>query len=322
MPSSALSNRETVKGAEAATSRPRLFDVAATSLPRLKQRLVPYAFLLPGFALFTVFVLYPLLSAFRLSFFHWRLVGSVGSFVGLQNYVQAFRDPIAWTALRDTIIYAVGTVPTQMLIGLAVAVLLDNIERLKVVFRTLYYIPVITSWVVVSVLFRYMFSSDAGPINTLLHVLHITQDNVGWLINPPTALFVIGLLGVWKGVGWSMLIFLAALQGVPRELKEAAAVDGAGPVRTYVRIVIPQLGPVALVVLILLVIGSFNVFTSVYLITGGGPVHETEVLLTYMYHQAFDFLDFGYGSALAYLVALLVFIVSLMQMRLLRPRVG
>jgi multiple sugar transport system permease protein len=322
MPSSALSNTEAVKGAEAAAGLPRLLHLGAVNLPELRQRLIPYAFLLPGFALFTLFVLYPLLSALRLSFFHWRIVGSVGVFVGMQNYAQAFRDPIALTALRNTLIYALGTVPTQMLLGLLVAVLLDSIERLKVFFRTLYYLPVITSWVVVSVLFRYLFSSDAGPANSLLQFAHVTQNNVGWLIDPPSALFVIGLLGVWKGVGWSMLIFLAALQGVPRELKEAAAVDGAGPVRTYVRVVIPQLGPVALVVLILLVIGSFNVFTSVYLLTGGGPVHETEVLLTYMYHQAFDFLDFGYGSALAYLVALLVFVVSLMQMRLLRPRVG
>jgi multiple sugar transport system permease protein len=242
MPSWGASSSEIAKGAGEAAGLPRLRHLAATNLPRLRQRLVPYAFLLPGFALFSLFVLYPLLSALRLSFFHWRIVGSVGVFVGLQNYALSFHDPIAWTALRNTLIYAVGTVPTQMLLGLLVAVLLDSIERLKVFFRTLYYLPVITSWVVVSVLFRYLFSSDAGPANSLLHILHVTQDNVGWLINPPSALFVIGLLGVWKGAGWSMLIFLAALQGVPRELKEAAAVDGAGPVRTYVRVVIPQLG--------------------------------------------------------------------------------
>ena len=187
---------------------------------------------------------------------------------------------------------------------------------------TLYYLPVITSWVVVSILFKYIFSSDAGLANYLLHdVLHILPKYVGWLQDVPTALFVIGLLGVWKGVGWSMLIFLAALQSIPKEMREAAAVDGAGPIRSYTAIVIPMIAPVILFVMVLLVIGSFNVFISVYLMTAGGPVHQTEVLLSYMYHQAFDYLDFGFGAALSNLLAVLIVALSLLQIRFLRREV-
>jgi multiple sugar transport system permease protein len=232
------------------------------------------------------------------------------------------RDPLSWVALRNTIIYAAGTVPTQIFVGLVVAILLDSIQRLRVFFRTLYYLPVITSWVVVSILFKYIFASDAGLANYVLHdVLHVLPGYVSWLQEVPTAMFVIALLGVWKGVGWSMLIFLAALQSIPKDMREAAAVDGAGPIISYTRVIIPMMGPVILFVLVLLTIGGFNAFISVYLITGGAPLHQTEVLLSYMYHQAFDFLDFGQGAAISNLLAILIVGLSLLQIRVLRREV-
>ena len=128
----------------------------------------------------------------------------------------------------------------------------------------------------------------------------------------------IGVLGIWKGIGWSMVIFLAALQGVPRELYEAAAVDGAGPWRRFLSISLPSLRPVVAFVTVMLVIGGFNVFISVFLITNGGPLDETQVLLTYMYRQAFTFLDFGYGSAISFTLTLIVAVLSLVQLRLFR----
>jgi multiple sugar transport system permease protein len=268
-------------------------------------------------------MLYPLAQAVLISFYHWQLVpGRTSQFVGLANYVEVLRDPLSWVALRNTIIYAAGTVPTQMFVGLVVAILLDSIQRLRVFFRTLYYLPVITSWVVVSILFKYIFASDAGLANYVLHdVLHVLPGYVSWLQEVPTAMFVIALLGVWKGVGWSMLIFLAALQSIPKDMREAAAVDGAGPITSYTRVIIPMMGPVILFVLVLLTIGGFNAFISVYLITGGAPLHQTEVLLSYMYHQAFDFLDFGQGAALSNLLAVLIVGLSLLQIRFLRREV-
>lgn len=288
-----------------------------------RRTTTPYLFLAPGFLVFATFMLYPLAKAVQISFYHWQLVaGRTSEFVGLSNYGAVLHDPISWIALRNTVLYAIETVPTQILLGLFVAILLDSIWRMRVFFRTLYYVPVITSWVVVSILFKYIFSSDAGLANFVLHdVLHILPRYIGWLQDVPTALFVVGLLGVWKGVGWSMLIFLAALQSIPKELREQAATDGAGPIRTYTRVIVPMLAPVILFVMVLLVIGSFNVFISVYLMTAGGPLHQTEVLLSYMYHQAFDFLDFGFGAALSNLLAVLIIGLSVLQIRFLRREV-
>jgi len=141
---------------------------------------------------------------------------------------------------------------------------------------------------------------------------------VNWLGERWTAMLVLAILGVWKGIGWSMVIFLGALQSVPAELKEAAAVDGAGPWARFRAVSLPAMRPVIAFVTILLVIGGFNVFISVYLITQGGPLQETQVLLTYMYQQAFSYLDFGYGSALAFILTLIVFVLALLQLRLFR----
>ena len=303
---------------------PRSFLLGRFLGPRLRRRLIPYLFLAPGYLVFATFMLYPLAKAIQISFYHWQLVpGRESQFIGLSNYAAVLHDPISWIALRNTVIYAIGTVPAQIVLGLLVASLLDSITWLRVFFRTLYYLPVITSWVVVSILFKYLFSSDAGFANFVLHdVLHVLPGYVGWLQDVPTALFVIALLGVWKGTGWSMLIFLAALQSIPKEMREAAEVDGAGSITTYSRVILPIMGPVILFVMVLLVIGSFNVFISVYLMTGGGPIHQTEVLLSYMYHQAFDFLDFGFGAALSNLLAILIIALSLLQIRFLRREVS
>jgi multiple sugar transport system permease protein len=144
------------------------------------------------------------------------------------------------------------------------------------------------------------------------------HHNVNWLQQRWTAMAVLSLLGIWKGIGWSMIIFLAALQVVPRELHEAAAIDGAGPWGRFRHVSLPGIRRTVLFVAVMLVIGGFNVFISVFLITGGGPADETQVLLTYMYRQAFDFLDFGYGSALAFMLTIIVLALSGVQMRFFR----
>jgi multiple sugar transport system permease protein len=213
----------------------------------------------------------------------------------------------------------VVTVPAQLALGLLVAVLLDARLPGRALFRVLFYLPVITSWVVVSLVFQYLFSSDTGVANWFLKDgLHVLNDNVNWLQQRWTAMAVLSLLGIWKGIGWSMVIFLAALQIVPRELHEAAAIDGAGPWGRFRHVSLPGIRRTVLFVAVMLVIGGFNVFISVFLITGGGPADETQVLLTYMYRQAFDFLDFGYGAALAFMLTIIVLALSGAQMRFFR----
>ena len=286
-----------------------------------KQRLiVPYLFIFPAIALFLVFMVYPLLKGFEISFFNWSIMPNKPSeFVGLQNYIQAFKDPIARIAFKNTLLYTFITVPAQMIIAMAVALLINSINRGKVFFRTIYYIPVITSWVIVSLLFRYLFQSPQGVINYfLVDVFHVASKSIPWLQQASTAMIPIMGLGIWKGIGWSMIIYLAALSTIPHELLEAASIDGANTWQRFWSITLPLIGPTVVFTLVMLLIGGFNVFISVYLITNGGPMQQTEVLLSYMYHQSFDFLEFGYGAALSFLMAFLIVTASVLQMKFLR----
>jgi multiple sugar transport system permease protein len=305
------------RGSSAKTLNPR---ARAFGRKRRKETLAAYLFVAPGFLLFAAVILYPIARAFQISLYNWSIVpGASSEFLGLHNYDRALHDPVFWRGLVNTVFYMGLTVPAQIALGLTAAVLLDARMPARSLFRTLYYLPVVTSWVVVSLLFRYLFITDGGLVNWVLHDnLHITSHNVDWLGARWTAMTAIGILGIWKGIGWSMVIFLAALQGVPRELYEAAAVDGAGAWRRFLSISLPTLRPVVAFVTVMLVIGGFNVFISVFLITNGGPLDQTQVLLTYMYRQAFTFLDFGYGSAISFTLTLIVASLSLVQLRLFR----
>jgi multiple sugar transport system permease protein len=282
--------------------------------------LTPYAFLLPGLALFCLIVAYPLGRALQISFYEWAVVPTqVSRFIGLDNYVRGLHDSQFWLSLANVGIYLVITVPGQVIIGMFIAVLLDGKLPVRTLFRVLFYLPVVTSWVVVALLFKYMFTTDGGAINWVLHdVLHVVDDNIAWLQGRWTGLFAVSVLGIWKGVGWAMVIFLAALSGVSSDLKEAAALDGANAWHRFLNVSFPAIRKTFLFVVVLLIIGGFNVFISVLLMTNGGPAGGTEVPLTYMYKQAFGFLDFGYASALSFLLAIAIAIVSFVQFRLFR----
>ncbi|NEM92481.1 sugar ABC transporter permease [Galbitalea soli] len=293
--------------------------VARSRRPRSSA--TPYLFLLPGVAIFVIAIIWPALQAFRMSFYHWQIMaGAISQWIGVDNYVRAFRDPAFWLSLSNSGIYMLATVIPQMAIGLFIAVLLKRRSPSQPLFRVLYYLPVITSWVVVSLLFKYLFA-DRGLVNFTLHdFLHLMHSDVSWLSERGTALIVICLLGIWKGVGWSMMIYLAALQGVPESLEEAALVDGAGPWQRFRAVTLPAINPATVFLSVMLVIGGLNVFASVELVTGGGPVGQTDVVLSYMYTQAFRYLDFGYGSAIAVILAVLVFVLAVLQLRITRDR--
>lgn len=282
---------------------------------RSKQVMV---FLIPALFFFVVFNTYPLFKAFQMSFYQWNIVRpSASQFIGLANYLEALGDPIFWTSMANTVLYVIVTVPTQMALGLLVAVLLNyKLPGMKV-FRTVHYLPVISSWVVVSLLFRYLFNGEAGLVNyVLVDLLGLFPNYIRWFQSAPTALAVIMLLGIWKGIGWSMVIFLAGLQSIPTELREASMIDGATAWQHFWRVILPILRPTMGFVAVMLVIGAFNVFISVFLVTGGGPLHRTEVLLTYMYYQGFSRLNFGYGAALSYILGIIIFVISAIQLRL------
>lgn len=301
--------------------RPRPFNHLHFSIPArlVRTNLVAYAFLLPGLAFMLVWLAYPMLTALRISLYDWKLMpGARSEFLGLGNYLRVIPDPLFWSSLKNTTVYALVTVAGQLGLGLIVALLLDKVSRGRVLFRAIYYLPVITSWVVVSLIFKYLFnSSPAGLVNyVLVDLLRLLPAPVAWLNEAGTAFLAIYSLGIWKGVGWTMVIFLAALGSMPEECFSAAAIDGANERQITAYITLPLLFPTIVLVLIMLTIGAFQTYIPIALITGGGPLHRTEVILSYMYDQAFNDLNFGYSSALAYILAVIVFVISQIQLRL------
>jgi len=281
-------------------------------------------FLLPGFLLFFTFVIGPMVYSFRISLYDWNIVKPEKSeWIGLANYVRALSDPIFRRAVLNTLVYTLVTVPGQIIIGLIIAVLLNQDIRGKSFFRVVYYLPVITSWVIVSLLFEYMFIGQAGLVNYVLRdVLHVIPKNILWLADPILAFVPIHLLGIWKGVGWSAIIILAGLQAIPAHLYEAAEVDGAGAADRFFSITIPLLRPTLVFLLVVLTIGGLNAYISNLLITNGGdPLDLTHFILTLMYEATFTKMDFGYGSSISYLLTAFVFVISVIQIRLLRQRV-
>ena len=289
------------------------------------RRLVPiYLLLLPGMALYFLWALYPLASSLVLSFFRWNLI-KPSVYVGLGNYARALGDPVFWQALRATVGYTVVTVAGQLVIGMAVALLLNQAIPGRSILRLVYYLPVVTSWVIVSLVFVYLYNGQAGALNWLLHdVLHVIPSDVAWLADPSTALWAIAVVGIWKGIGWTMVVFLAGLQGVSPELLEAAEIDGAGAWARFRHVTLPSLRPTVTFLLVVLTIGGFNAFIPIFVMSSsanslvGGPLNSTHVVLTYMYQEAFSYLDLGYGAALSYLLAAVLLVISVFELRFAR----
>jgi multiple sugar transport system permease protein len=273
--------------------------------------------------LFGVFFIGPMVYSFRISFFDWRIVHPDQSlWVGLANYLKAIQDPIFQRAVLNTLTYTVLTVTFKMVLGLIVAMLLNQGIKARGFFRVAYYLPVITSWVIVSLLFEYLFSGQSGLVNYILRdILHLIQDNIRWLADEYLALVPVILVDIWKGVGWSAIILLAGLQIIPKELYEAAKVDGANGINSFFGITIPLMRPTLVFLLVVLIIGGLNAYIPFLLITGGDPLDRTHSILTLMYEATFGRMRFGYGAAISYLLTIFVFIISWIELRLLRKPV-
>jgi len=302
--------------------------VIAEPIGSRARRLLPvYGLLLPGLLLFFVWAVYPIARSFVMSFTDWRLMGE-STFVGLDNYVRALQDPAFHRALLTTVGYTVVSVAGQLLLGLAAALLLNESIRGRAVFRLVYYLPVISSWVIVSLIFVWLYNGQTGVLNWLLNdLLGLIDKNVAWLAEPATALWAIAVLGIWKGVGWTMVVYLAGLQTVPVELHESAAMDGAGTWARFRYVTLPFLRGTTTFLLVVLTIGGFSTFIPIYVMstsaTGviGGPLGSTEVALTYTWKQAFGGgFDFAYAAALSFIVAAVVALISLVELRLSREQ--
>ncbi|WP_257064772.1 carbohydrate ABC transporter permease [Priestia megaterium] len=284
----------------------------------LKQWKDVFPFIILGLIGAGVFVIYPLIKGIIMSFQDYNIMpGAESPFVGIENYKEAFQDETFRYAVRNTILNTIVTVPINWFLGLFFACLINlHFIKFKVTFRTLYYLPVITSWIVVAFLFRYLFADgENGIINFIFLHLGLIDKPISWLQNQWTAMVVVWLFHIWKTVGWSVVIYLAALQGIPKNLYEAAAIDGANGIKSFIHITIPMLRPITAFVVINLIMGAFNIFPQVYFLTNGGPMGQTEVLQSMIYKEAFNNFNFGYSSALSVMMGIVIFLITWTQQK-------
>jgi ABC-type sugar transport system permease subunit len=284
-----------------------------------RQRYVTAAvFLLPATVGIILFSLLPILQALRISFFDYALLNPQQIFVGVENYERAFADPVFRIALNNTILYSVLLVAGQTLLGLFLALLIKQEIRGRAFFRSAFFMPVVTSLVVISTVWKLMYNSQ-GFINGVLGTIGIGAQP--FLASSTQALPSLVLMSVWKEVGFYMLIFLAGLQAIPGELYESAAIDGANRWTSFWRITLPLLRRATVFVMVVGTISAFKVFTPVYLMTDGGPADSTMVIVFYIFRVAFRYFEMGYASAMSFILMGIVIVLTLLQFRLLRTTV-
>ncbi|WP_202077782.1 carbohydrate ABC transporter permease [Caldalkalibacillus salinus] len=276
---------------------------------RMKKYLTAYAIISPWLIGFLAFIVGPMLASLYLSFTSYDLL-SGAEWIGVQNYVQLFtNDPRFINAIKVTLVFVMLSVPLKLAFALFLAFLFNTGRKGSSIFTTVYYIPsIIGGSVAIAVVWRRMFGSD-GAINAFLERFGV--EPVSWVMHPDHALSVLILLIIWQ-FGSPMIIFLAGLRQIPSDLYEAASVDGAGALRQFTHITIPMLTPVIFFNLVMQTIGSFMTFTQVYLITEGGPMERTNLIAVYIYRTAFEFLKMGYASAMAWVVLLIIAVITLL----------
>jgi len=264
-----------------------------------------------------VFMLFPVGYAMVGSFFEWNPLKRVFNFIGFANYIEAFTYPLTWTALFNSIYFTVVVVFARTAIGLIFAVLINGVIHFKSFFRTVYFLPVVTSIVAVSLIWANLLYNPAfGILNQILHSVGLPGSN--WLKSPVSALPSVMLMTIWKDCGYAVVLYLAGLQGVPPQLLEAATIDGAGRFKSFWHITFPLLNNTTLLVVITSTISYLQAFTQIFLMTDGGPGTSTHTMVFYLYREAFVKYRFGYASALSAILFVIILIFSLMQMKLTR----
>lgn len=266
--------------------------------------------LLPSLAGMVVFLMAPVLSSLVLSFSQWDLIGEI-NWVGLDNYFTALADPAVLGALRNTLVFILGYLPAVVLIALGLALLLNRRIRGRVVFRAIYFVPVVTSWVAVSLIWKWLLNPQYGLVNFALGAVGIKGP--GWLFDPAWAMTGVILTSVWKDIGFVTVIYLAGLQDIPEPLYEAAALDGATAWQRFWSITFPMLAPTTFFVTTISLISSFQVFDQVWIMTQGGPAGATSVMVELIYKNAFSYYKMGYASAISWVLFALIFAVTIAQ---------
>lgn len=297
--------------ARGAAPRPRMSASARS------QRRSAWLFLLVPGVLFLVFMALPIVIALVISLTDYSIVGAA-EWLGLQNYMDIAIDPFFWIALRNTAYYTLLYVPAGLVVALGTALLLNRSTRAVRIFRTLFYIPVVSSTVATATIWYWLLNPQTGLFNVVLGWFGV--NGPAWLYDSRWAMIAIVMMSVWAGFGANMIIFLGGLQGIPRDLYEAARIDGANAWQQFRYVTLPSLSRTTFLVSTLLIIGAFQVFDQAYVLTKGGPGNSTITMVYYIYNKGFGALEMGYASALSFVLFLVILVFSLVNARLTTPK--
>ena len=261
-----------------------------------------------------VFVLFPVGFSLFLTFHEWNIIGPM-KFVGLMNYEKLFEDVYFLKSIRNTLVFLVIHIPLQILIALGLAVLLNQQLWFRTFFRGAFFMPVVVSGVVITIMWQQLYGYEMGTINSLL--MRLGLDRIGWLIDPAWAMPSIAIMATWKNVGLYIILFLVGLQSVPKSLYEAADLEGATQWQQFRHITVPVINPTIVMVIILSTIGGFSLFIEPYVMTGGGPLNSTLSSVLYIYKQGFFYYHMGYAATLGLIFALVILLVVFIQRRVI-----
>ncbi|MEC0226420.1 carbohydrate ABC transporter permease [Paenibacillus alba] len=283
---------------------------------KTKESLAGYLFILPNLLGFMMFILFPMVFSFILVFTEWDYMKGLKGldFIGLANITRLFGDHYVWKALQHNVVFSLVSVPVAMLIGLLFASMLNQFVYMKTAIRTMVFLPYMSSLVAMAVVWRVMYNPSEGPINGFLHQIGIANPP-GWLSSPDWSLFAVIIMTIWTYVGYAMIIYMAGLQGISKDIYEAADIDGAGKGRKFLSMTVPLLRPTTFVIAITLVISSFQVFASVQIMSNGGPLKSSSVLALYIYQQAFELHDMSYAATVSWLLFAFIFLITMIQWR-------
>lgn len=270
----------------------------------------PYLFLLPALIVLAVFFFIPFFQTIGLSFFDYSNSIYSPEYTALKNYIEILHNPIFYKVMVNTIIYLVVAVPILAIFPLFLAVLINQKIKGVTIYKILIYLPVIVSIVVAAIAFKWLYAQE-GILNYIMQVLHL--EPVGWLTDPNYAIYSVIIVTIWKGIGYYMMIYLASLMSVPKELYEACDIDGANFWQKHLTVTVPHLMPTIALVTTISSISAMKIFAEIYVMTKGGPLNSTKTIVYYIYEKAFENLDLGYASAMAVILLVIVMIFSLVN---------
>ena len=288
-------------------------------MKRTLTRWRTWVWVLPAVLLLLVFVYYPIVENFRLSLFSWNAFSPRPIYVGLDNYRTAIDDPVFWRALRNNTVFAITSLVFQVGFSLVLAAVLEEFvhQKLRGILRTIYFIPAVISITVAGILFSFLYNPQIGLVNEFLGAIGLDSWQHSWLGEPDTAMWSIIAMSQWQSIGYTAVLFVVAIQRVPREFYEAARVDGAAGLQAFTRITWPLVRPILLVTLLFRTLDALRAFDIMFVLTGGGPAGSTESLTVYAYRALFQTLQVGFGSAIGVVVFALVMVVAALYLRLI-----